>query len=255
MRWGEVAAWGGRRLHPLAEFPCLHRVSALRGTSAPYLASAAPEGRPFDHEPECGPLPGPQATAVVEVLSAQGGGADQACWFAMWDGYAWLYSRAGSGYAPLVPAHPWPRARRALWRAAHLGLPLRGTDHRILPPLLGGGHRRKPLHPAGANRDGMVHAEIRDYLLYRGPLQAALASPEGLEAEAHWGDEGRMGWADLWWPEDRSWLLASDTDLDSTYLGGSMSLIEAILACPALEALRVGPGDPVTADSDALNGC
>ena len=31
-------------------------------------------------------------------------------------------------------------------------------------------------------------------------------------------DEGAAaGWADLWWLEDRSWMLAGDTDLDSTY--------------------------------------
>ncbi|MHB8293461.1 MAG: hypothetical protein ACYDH5_02280 [Acidimicrobiales bacterium] len=127
------------------------------------------------------------------------------------------------------------------------------TDHRILPPLLTAGSRRKPLHPAGARRDAVVHAEIRDYLLYRGPLRAALTSPEGLEPGAHWREQDEARWADLWWPDDSSWLVAGDTDLDSTYLGGSVALIEAVLAAADLEALPVGPEDQITADSDALN--
>ncbi|MHB1929121.1 MAG: hypothetical protein ACYDEN_02970 [Acidimicrobiales bacterium] len=96
-----------------------------------------------------------------------------------------------------------------------------------------------------------MHAEIRDYLLYRGPLGAALVTPAGVEVPGYVA--AVEGWADLWWPEDRSWLLAGDTDLDSTYLGASQALVDAVVACPGLEALQVRAGDPISADSDALN--
>ncbi|MFN8110196.1 MAG: hypothetical protein U0Y82_10215 [Thermoleophilia bacterium] len=67
------------------------------------------------------------------------------------------------------------------------------------------------------------------------------------------GDLGaHLGWpgmSDLvpqvWWPADRSWYVASDIDLEWTYVGGSEELVAAILAEPALEAARVQPDDSV----------
>jgi hypothetical protein len=56
------------------------------------------------------------------------------------------------------------------------------------------------------------------------------------------------------WPADRAWFIASDVDLDSTYLGGSRDLIDALVADPRLEAWEVGAADPITAGSDEING-
>ncbi|WTO33486.1 hypothetical protein OG399_42165 [Streptomyces achromogenes] len=50
---------------------------------------------------------------------------------------------------------------------------------------------------------------------------------------------------DLWWPQDRAWVLGGDVDLVSTYVGGSAELIAELLAAADLEALPVSPGDPV----------
>jgi hypothetical protein len=43
------------------------------------------------------------------------------------------------------------------------------------------------------------------------------------------------------WPEDRSWLLVSDIDLDSTLVGGSEELVQSILMSKEIEAWRVEP--------------
>jgi hypothetical protein len=59
--------------------------------------------------------------------------------------------------------------------------------------------------------------------------------------------------ANLWWPADRAWCVATDIDLMSTYVGGSAACIAALLAAPGLEAVPAGPGDPVTVDGDARN--
>lgn len=58
----------------------------------------------------------------------------------------------------------------------------------------------------------------------------------------------------LIWPADRAWFVASDVDLDSTYIGGSSVLIDAVLANERLESWGIGPADPITADSDVVNG-
>ncbi|MFI0228413.1 hypothetical protein [Streptomyces sp. NPDC017086] len=50
---------------------------------------------------------------------------------------------------------------------------------------------------------------------------------------------------DLWWPQDRAWIVGGDVDLVSTYVGGSAELIAGLLAAPGLEAHPVAPGDLV----------
>jgi hypothetical protein len=64
------------------------------------------------------------------------------------------------------------------------------------------------------------------------------------------------GWEDgpnLWWPDDRSWCVASEIDFPYTYVGGSSKLIEEILAHPLLEALPATIYQGITADSDTVN--
>jgi hypothetical protein len=55
------------------------------------------------------------------------------------------------------------------------------------------------------------------------------------------------------WPADRSWFVASDTDLDSTYLGGSVGLVGALVEHPGLEVWPVAATDLITFDSDRIN--
>ncbi|MET7664765.1 hypothetical protein ABZT45_33160 [Streptomyces sp. NPDC005356] len=51
--------------------------------------------------------------------------------------------------------------------------------------------------------------------------------------------------SDLWWPEDRSWVVGSDVDLASTCVGGTAALVAELPADPALEVFTVAPGDRV----------
>lgn len=46
-----------------------------------------------------------------------------------------------------------------------------------------------------------------------------------------------------WWPDDRSWAVATEIDDDSTIVAGSAALADALLAHPELEVLRIGPHD------------
>jgi len=85
----------------------------------------------------------------------------------------------------------------------------------------------------------------REYALLRGPLGAAVAL-----AESH---ELGTGSPALIWPADRAWFLATDIDYDSTLIGGSAELVDAILGADELEAWRIRPDDSLAADADAIN--
>src|SRR5262249_24961457 len=82
-----------------------------------------------------------------------------------------------------------------------------------------------------------AHLPDRDYLLYTGPAEAAVTT-EPLSDEAQS--------ANLWWPADRAWCVASEIDLAWTYVAGAAGLIQRGLAEEGVEALPAGPDDPAT---------
>ncbi len=70
----------------------------------------------------------------------------------------------------------------------------------------------------------------RRYLLFRGPIRVMTAGT----------DDPDPGWPDypqLWWPDDRAWCVATDIDLDSTYVGASRECVARLLADPDLEVV------------------
>jgi hypothetical protein len=106
---------------------------------------------------------------------------------------------------------------------------MRAWWRRIRPRVL------KPTPKIGAKR---VTLPARDYVLFNGPLSIAIGQREG---------------PNLWWPDDRSWCVASEIDFPYTYVGGPKKLIEEILAEPALEALPASLNHGTTAFSDMVN--
>lgn len=59
--------------------------------------------------------------------------------------------------------------------------------------------------------------------------------------------------ANMCWPDDRAWFVATEIDFNTTHVGGSIDTIAAIPASSDLEALAVEPHDGVTVASDTLN--
>ena len=101
--------------------------------------------------------------------------------------------------------------------------------------------------PREASRAPRLELPNRTYLLFRGP-------PSGVVDIGFWlGDHFGQQSPDLLWPADRTWFVARDTDLDSTYLGGSAELIRELLADERLEAWPVSATDPIDAGSDLIN--
>lgn len=82
------------------------------------------------------------------------------------------------------------------------------------------------------------------FWLLRGPIELAAANLVDEPAEQSAG---------LWWPADRAWVVATDADLVSSYVAGSVACIAAVLATSGLEAAPAEPGHRVTGDADRVN--
>lgn len=93
--------------------------------------------------------------------------------------------------------------------------------------------------------DGFIGARFelppqagREYVLLSGALVSAVEVAESAEATGCPPTS-----PNLIWPEDCSWLLASEIDFDSTLVGGSNVLIAKIIDSRMIEARQVGGND------------
>lgn len=85
----------------------------------------------------------------------------------------------------------------------------------------------------------------REYLLLEGPLQAAT---ESTNRASVWHQS-----ANIWWPEDHAWCVASEIDLNTTYIACGEACRDDILASPDLEAFEVKPDAGIGWVSDTVN--
>lgn len=74
-----------------------------------------------------------------------------------------------------------------------------------------------------------VHTQTRDYFLMRGPLPAVLPLFDAAGGQS----------PALWWPESRTWLVSTEVDAFSSYVGGPVGLIEGLLRSEDLESVRI----------------
>ena len=90
----------------------------------------------------------------------------------------------------------------------------------------------------------MLPMPQRNMGLFAGPLTAVTTSFDQPPFEQL---------ASLWWPDDRAWCVATDTDLMSTYVGGSLACVTDVVSSVELEAAQVSVDDKISFDSDLLN--
>ncbi len=84
----------------------------------------------------------------------------------------------------------------------------------------------------------------RDYLVFEGPIDAVVGSPP-----ASLGSRS----PNLWWPEDRRWIVVTDVEFAWTYVGGPAHLVEDLLSHRSLEVMRCELSDRPYSDGDLLN--
>lgn len=89
-----------------------------------------------------------------------------------------------------------------------------------------------------------VHLPARNYLLYAGPLDLALARLDDIVSSRS---------PNIWWPESRSWVVVTEVDYAWTYVGGPRELIESVVGSDRLEALFARLTDQPFSDSDLVN--
>lgn len=186
------------------------------------LAAAVPGmgggAAPWEVSPEPGSMPPDTLARLCEVLAAHTGAAGR-CWFCVWDGYG---PTSGPHASVSFSAEDDSLAGSA-----------EPEPEVILPPEF----------PPDVINGPRVRLPERSYLLLEGPLDAAGEVAMGIFPQS----------PNLFWPGDRAWCVATEIDLDSSYLGGSAALVRDVLADGRLEAVPVSVDDPVWATSDDIN--
>ena len=144
------------------------------------------------------------------------------CFFAIWDGWGQLHS--GSFVSFRLPGQP--------------------TD---MPTPVDRFVSEREDEARENSRFELEPGTGRPYLLGTGPLEVVLEITRGSVFE-------RPGVpVAMWWPADRSWFVASEIDFDSTLIGGSADLCDALLGHQQLEALEVPPEGVLSVTGDTIN--
>jgi len=157
-----------------------------------------------------------QIEAIADLLAPFTGTPDR-CWLAAWEGWgSW-----GPGSSTTLTATlggPDDRRRR----------PLRWRTRRSVDRMVRESKRMLETIPR-------VTAEHRSYFLFRAQLRDISKFEVG-------------GWSQapsIWWPDDRTWCVATEVDGFSTYVGGSGECVEALIESERIEALAVAPDTPM----------
>lgn len=215
VRWRELADTAGAvRLDRQVQFDSLRLLLPDLGDNRP------------------GQLPDDDLLGLIRVLRSHTQTPDR-CWFCLWEGYGDPQHRPGDAEASAAlfaqsSAHTIERRPSALakrWLGSMLRQPNPtappfATDHRNSAVIVYG-----PLE--------------RRYTLYIGPIEASLEFSAPV---------------DRWWPDDHMWCIATDTDLDSTYVGGSLKLADELLHHSQLEAVPAQLDDMITTNLDQSAG-
>jgi hypothetical protein len=148
---------------------------------------------------ERGSLSKPEVETLISLLASEG--TEPFCWFAGWefDAGSALFRTRAGAVGELVVRS------KELWR-----------------------ERRNRRARARLPRIEILGQSGRRYLVYRGSLRQALVSPHGFYRSPV-----------LWWPDDRAWLIHTELDAMSTYLGGPRALVDEMVGEQILESFEV----------------
>jgi hypothetical protein len=216
----EAARWLVDRLHPLGR-----DVGAVvpAGFDA-YVRLDHPIGDGAD-EPWDGGLLAGDAEALAAILAGFTTTPDD-CWFCLWDGYGDV-----TGAVAVVVAHYDPDETGA----ETVESAQRRTEDEL--------DRQSRAVARVVDRCGRVEAPDREYLLFRGPVTAVTAASTAGAGIGPATDT--LDGPNLWWPADRTWVVASEIDLAWTYVAGPRALADALLADPRFAASPTAPADPI----------
>ena len=109
--------------------------------------------------------------------------------------------------------------------------------------LTSDGRGRRLGVPRDIRRAQRVKGSGFHYLLYEGALEGILGFYSHFLAHP----------PNVWWPADRAWFVATDVDLNSTYVGASQECISELLDHPSVEAVPATRDASVAMTADTIN--
>ncbi|MDR2975144.1 MAG: hypothetical protein LBV00_10625 [Propionibacteriaceae bacterium] len=228
--WVETAADFGTTMDPLAQSTTLRRMTDPWSSQS----VVAPSNKTYG-VPEQGTLPNlPQVAGLLRNHTT----TPNSCVAAIWEGWGGLASGGGRGFLVIIPSEPTLLGRtvaRVANRALRFGDWARGLLHSRRSHRLGTG-----ILPADVATGPRFEMPDRNYYLARLSLDELTA--DDWEQRVLWADPPFVHTPSLLWPDDRAWALATEIDFDTTLVGGSHALIQALTSSRGIEALEV-PGD------------
>lgn len=246
--WEQAAAAFGTVMHPLAQWQHLVRTPP----EADWNTRVAPDGREFS-APMGGELEHGHLAALAEILVAHTTTPDAGV-AALWEGTGGLVGFLGHspsrGFFPLGgDGGDDPNHQAMLDRSTH------DPFNNVF---------RKPTWQEGIlsreiSEGPRLHLPERAHVLFSAPpriftdIEWVLDVPwRDHIGEGHGFPPSAQG-PSILWPEDRSWVVVTEVDFDSTVVAGSAELIQAICADGRLEALPIPSGADLGWDGDERN--
>lgn len=230
--WAEAAAAFGTTLHAQASWQHLVRTP----TDGDWHERPAPDGRVFTAPAE-GELEPELLAHLAQMLVAHTATPDDG-YAAVWEGWGGLLG--GYRHRSSSASFGW------LSDQQHREVMYQSLRDRFNNPF-----RRAKWEPGvlsdEISKGSRLELPDRAHVLFRGALRAFAAADEA--AELPWQDAPLS----ILWPADHAWVMASEIDFDSTIVGGSVELIQAICADQRLEALQIREGSSLHWDADEVN--
>jgi hypothetical protein len=249
-RWTDVAKAFGTTLHPLAQWNALVRSGHVDpGAVAPAVSA---DGWDFD-APVAGDLDTDVLAAVVGTLAT--GDVPSPGYAAVWSGWGGLIGFTGTAPSSTTVGvtEPGDTEQRLL----------RDTLARSVTDPFNRPYATQTWHPGilpdEVSRGTMLELPEREHVLFRGDLRL-FADPEW-PRRVPWKDPGleeggfeRIAPSpSILWPTDRSWVVVTDVDWDSTIVGGDSDAIALLCTRPDVEALVLPAGSSLQWDADEVN--
>lgn len=220
-RWSDVADRTGGALHPTVSWSGLTGVHDGSDVSFPDGWRITP--------PEEGWLD-PTVLAVLVGHLAAATSTPEDLLAGIWDGWADLSGGSTLAFA-WQPVEGEPPPTDAEWAAMRAEAERKQAGHR-------------------AEQDALVASLAGPRVEWPNRTLIPFRTSASELTDPTWPDRFRVGslrgigrTPQLLWPETRQWAMASEIDLDSTLVGGSVELVEEILDDPRLEAFGVRESD------------
>lgn len=258
--WDDAASAFGTSMHPLAQWQHLVRTPP----DGDWRARLAPDGREFTC-PNEGEMAPSLLARLAEHLCDHTATPDAGV-AAVWEGFGGLLGFYGT--TPSRAFLGWGADGTPLGGDAQAGEPGIDPHHeqllaRSFHDPFADGFRKPTWQPGILSQKISLGPKLelpgRAYVLFSAAPTAFAdvrwvrdAPWRDLPGEQH-GFPPAAQHPNILWPKDRSWVMVSEIDFDSTVVAGSAALVAAICRDPLIEAAAIPAGADLSWHADEIN--